>query len=433
MMRSLLKSIVFAAACLLAVSARAAVNLPDFSTLVEEINPIVTSISTEVKVSGRLRDGPSGSGFIISADGFVLTNQHVVAEADSIKVHLKDGRVFAAKKIGQDEDTDVALLKIEAKNLKAAKIGKLDALKPGAWVLAFGAPFGFEHSVSAGIVSAKGRSLPWNRYVPFIQSDAAINRGNSGGPLVNANGEVVGINSQILSSNGGSIGLSFSIPIDLAMDVAQQLKTAGKVARGFIGIGYQDVSDELASSFGMDRPRGAVVTQTEKGGPADKAGIKAGDVIVSIDGQPIEKSGELPFLVGSLRPGKAVKVEYMRDGKVRSASLTIGEQKADDTVAANEQSGSGQIRLGVVVSELPDEMRQEQEIENGVLVRQVEDGPAADAGIRPGDVILSLNRREIESVAQFRELVSKLPRGKPVAVHVLSRGGARFLTLRVPE
>ena len=432
-MRSLLKSIVFAAACLLAIPARASVNLPDFSPLVEEINPIVTSISTEVKVAGRLRDGPSGSGFIISADGFVLTNQHVVAESESIKVHLKDGRVFPAKKIGQDEDTDVALLKIDAKNLKAAKIGKLEALKPGAWVLAFGAPFGFEHSVSAGIVSAKGRSLPWNRYVPFIQSDAAINRGNSGGPLVNVNGEVVGINSQILSSNGGSIGLSFSIPIDLAMDVAQQLKATGKVARGFIGIGYQDVSDELASSFGMDRPRGAVVTQIEKGGPADKAGIKAADVIVSIDGQAIEKSGELPFLVGSLRPGKVVKVEYLRDGKQRSVNLTIGEQKADDTVAASEQGGSSQVRLGVVVSELPDEMRQEQEIENGVLVRQVEDGPAADAGIRPGDVILSLNRREVESVAQFRELVSKLPRGKPVAVHVLSRGGARFLTLRIPE
>ena len=432
-MRSLLKSAALAASFGLATAASAAVNLPDFSSLVEEVNPIVTSISTEVKVTGRLRGGPSGSGFVTSADGYVLTNQHVVAEAETIKVHLKDGRVFPAKKIGEDEDTDVALLKIEATGLKFAKIGKLDALKPGAWVLAFGAPFGFEHSVSAGIVSAKGRSLPWNRYVPFIQSDAAINRGNSGGPLVNINGEVVGINSQILSSNGGSIGLSFSIPIDLAMDVAQQLKTSGKVARGFIGIGYQDVSDELADSFELDRPRGALVTQTEKGGPADKAGIKAGDVITAVDGQRIENSGELPFLIGSLKPGKVAKVELLRDGKARTVNVTVGEQKADDAVASAEGSGSGQIRLGIVVTELTDELRTELGADSGVLVRQVEDGPAADAGIRPGDVILSLNRREVGNVAQFRELVGKLPRGKPVAVHVVSRGAARFLTLRVPE
>ncbi len=413
--------------------AQAAVPLTDFTELVEEVNPIVTSISTEIKVNGRARGGASGSGFVISADGYVLTNHHVVAEADSIKVHLKDGRVFTAKKIGDDEDTDVALLKIEASNLKAAKIGKLDVLKPGAWVLAFGAPFGFEHSVSAGIVSAKGRSLPWNRYVPFIQSDASINRGNSGGPLVNAAGEVVGINSQILSSNGGSIGLSFSIPIDLAMDVAQQLKTTGKVARGYIGVVIQDVSDDIADSFGLDRPRGALVSQVEKGGPADKAGLKAGDVITAVDGQQIEDSGELPFLIGRVKPGKSAKLDVLRDGKAKPITVTVGEQKADDTVASRETGGSSQVRLGVVISELTDELRSEHGVENGVLVREVEDGPAADAGIRPGDIILSLNRREVESVPKFREMVSKLPRGKSVLVHVLSRGSARFLTLRVPE
>lgn len=432
-MRSLLKSAAIAALVFIGVTAQAAVNLPDFTSLVEETNPIVTSISTEVKVSGRNRGGGSGSGFVISADGYVLTNHHVVSEAEVVKVHLKDGRVFTAKKIGEDEDTDVALLKIEATNLKFAKIGKLDALKPGAWVLAFGAPFGFEHSVSAGIVSAKGRSLPWNRYVPFIQSDAAINRGNSGGPLVNTNGEVVGINSQILSSNGGSIGLSFSIPIDLAMDVAQQLKTGGKVARGYIGVVIQDVSDDIADSFGLDRPRGALVSQVEKGGPADKAGIKAGDVITVVDGQAIEDSGELPFLIGRVKPGKAAKLELLRDGKLKTLSVTVGEQKADDEVASREAGGSGQIRLGLVVSELTDEIRAEQGVENGVLVREVEDGPAADAGIRAGDIILSINRRELASVPKFREMVNKLPRGKSVLVHVLSRGSARFLTLRVPD
>lgn len=432
-MRAFFQSAVIASVLLFASVVRAGINLPDFAPLVEEVNPIVTSISTEVKANGRLRDGPSGSGFVISADGYVLTNHHVVSEADTIKVHLKDGRVFTAKKIGQDEDTDVALLKIETSNLKFAKIGKLDALKPGAWVLAFGAPFGFEHSVSAGIVSAKGRSLPWNRYVPFIQSDAAINRGNSGGPLVNVNGEVVGINSQILSSNGGSIGLSFSIPIDLAMDVAQQLKTGGKVARGYIGVVIQDVSDDIADSFGLDRPRGALVSQVEKGGPADKGGLKAGDVITSVDGQAIEDSGELPFLIGRIKPGKAAKLELLRDGKSRTLSVTVGEQKADDEVASQDSAGSSQVRLGVVVTDLTDEQRREQGVDNGVLVREVNDGPAADAGIRPGDIILSVNRREVESVAKFRELVGKLPRGKTVLVHVLSRGSARFLPLRVPE
>ncbi|WP_328820678.1 Do family serine endopeptidase [Permianibacter fluminis] len=394
---------------------------------------MVTSISTDIKASGRTRGGPSGSGFIISTDGYVLTNHHVVAEAETIKVHLKDGRVFTAKKVGEDEDADVALLKIEASNLKAAKIGSLDALKPGAWVLAFGAPFGLEHSVSAGIVSGKGRSLRWNQYVPFIQSDVAINSGNSGGPLVNINGEVVGINSQILSSNGGSIGLSFSIPIDLAMDVAQQLKAGGKVARGYIGVGIQDVSDEIAASFGLDRPRGALIGSVEKGGPADKAGLKAGDVITGVDGQKIEDSGELPFLIGAVKPGKSAKIELLRDGKVKTLSVTVGAKKADDEVASSDSTGNKQRRLGVVVGELTDEQRVDAAADGGILVRDVEDGPAADAGIRPGDIILSINRQPVSSVSQFRELVSKLPAGKSVPVHVVTRGNARFLVLRVPE
>lgn len=432
-MRTMLKSAAVAALLLFGFAAQAGINLPDFTPLVEEVSPVVTSISTDVKSAGRTRGGPSGSGFIISTDGYVLTNHHVVAEAETIKVHLKDGRVFTAKKVGEDEDADVALLKIDASNLKAAKIGNLEALKPGAWVLAFGAPFGLEHSVSAGIVSGKGRSLRWNQYVPFIQSDVAINSGNSGGPLVNINGEVVGINSQILSSNGGSIGLSFSIPIDLAMDVAQQLKAGGKVARGYIGVGIQDVSDEIAASFGLDRPRGALIGSVEKGGPADKAGLKAGDVITGVDGQKIEDSGELPFMIGAVKPGKSVKIELLRDGKIKTLTVTVGEKRADDEVASANASGNKQRRLGVTVTDLTEELRAEAGGEGGILVSSVEDGPAADAGIRPGDIILSINRQPVNSVNQFRELVGKLPAGKSVPVHVVTRGNARFLVLRVPE
>ena len=428
------KTLVYLFSCLIYVTSIAptvnAASLPDFTDLVEQVNPIVTQISTDIKTGTRTRQGPSGSGFIISNDGYVLTNHHVVSEAEAVRVHLHDGRVVTAKKIGQDEASDVAVLKIEEKNLTPAKIGNVNALKPGAWVLAFGAPFGFDHSVSAGIVSAKGRSLPWNAYVPFIQSDASINRGNSGGPLVNAAGEVVGINSQILSSNGGSIGLSFSIPIDLAMDVAEQLKKNGKVARGYIGVGYEDVKPEIAESFGLDRPRGAVVNQVSKGDPGDKAGLKAGDVILSIDAIAIEHAGDLPVIVGRLKPGSKAKFSVMRNGKAVTITVTIGERPNDGTSAANEATP---VRMGITVAELTDEQMQELNVDAGVVVRAIEDGPFADAGIRPGDVLLSINRVEIKSVGDFNSAVAALPKGRSVPVHVVRRGNAQFLVLRVPE
>ena len=409
-------------------SARAA--LPDFTALVEQVNPMVLQITTEIKMGQRTRTGPSGSGFIISTDGYILTNHHVVAEAVSIKVKLHDGRVLEAEKIGQDEPSDVALLKVTAKNLPAAKIGDVKKLKAGAWVLAFGAPFGFDHSVSAGIVSAKGRSLPWNAYVPFIQSDASINRGNSGGPLVNADGEVVGINSQILSSNGGSIGLSFSIPIDLAIEVSEQLKKTGKVERGYIGVGYQEVSAEIASSFGLDRPRGAVITQVSKGDAADKAGLKAGDVILSVDGITVENAGALPVIVGRIKPGAKAKFEILREGKPKTVTVTIGA-RPDAEVASGP--GNSQQRLGVIVTELDPERAEEQQLDGGVLVQSVVEGPFADAGVRPGDVILSINLQDVRTVAEFNAVVAELPAGKSVPIHVVRRGNAQFLVLRIPE
>lgn len=407
-----------------------AASLPDFTELVEQVNPVVVQITTEIKTGSRTRNGPSGSGFFVSADGYVLTNHHVVADAESIKIKLHDGRVLDAKKIGQDEPSDVALLKVEAKSLPAAKIGNVDKLKPGAWVLAFGAPFGFDHSVSAGIVSAKGRSLPWNAYVPFIQSDASINRGNSGGPLVNGAGEVVGINSQILSSNGGSIGLSFSIPIDLAMEVADQLKKTGKVERGFIGVGYQELSADIADSFGLDRPRGAVITQVSKGDAADKAGLKAGDVILSIEGITVENAGALPVIVGRMKPGSKAKFDILRDGKPKTIVVTIGSRAETEAVAG---TGSAQRKLGVVVAELDPAQAQEQAVDGGVVVQSMEDGPFADAGIRPGDIVLSINRQEVKTVADFNRVVGALPAGRAVPIHVVRRGNAQFLVLRIPE
>ncbi|MGH8353365.1 MAG: DegQ family serine endoprotease, partial [Pseudomonas sp.] len=337
-------------------------ELPDFTELVEAASPAVVNISTRQKLparpvvgspempdleglppmfreffernipqvprnpeGGRQREVQSlGSGFIISADGYVLTNNHVVADADEIIVRLSDRSELEAKLIGADPRSDVALLKVEGKGLPTVKLGKSDDLKVGAWVLAIGSPFGFDHSVTAGIVSAKGRSLPNESYVPFIQTDVAINPGNSGGPLFNLEGEVIGINSQIFTRSGGFMGLSFAIPIAVAMDVADQLKTEGKVSRGWLGVVIQEVNKDLAESFGLEKPAGALVAQVLEGGPAAKSGLQVGDVILSLNGLPIVMSADLPHLVGGLKPGDIAKMEVVREGTRKTLQMTIG-------------------------------------------------------------------------------------------------------------
>lgn len=348
-------------------------------------------------------DGPiarsGGSGFIVSADGHVLTNAHVVAGADEVTVQLADKREFRAKVVGADETTDVALIKIDAQNLPTLAVGNPETLKVGEWVIAIGSPFGFDHTVSAGVVSAKMRSLPNGGYVPFIQTDVAINPGNSGGPLLNLAGEVVGINSQIYSQNGGYMGLSFAIPIDLAVNVQQQLAQYGKVTRGRLGVGVQSLNQDLAQSFGLDAPQGALVSQVEDGTPAARAGIRAGDVILRFDGERVEDSAMLSRLVAARKPGDDVQVELQRGGKRLSLEVALGAVPGD-AVASSDAAPVAGGRLGVVVQELAGAAGA------GVVVSAVS-GAAAKAGIREGDVILAVNSEPVASAEALKSLVAK--------------------------
>ncbi len=424
-------------------------GLPDFTDLVEETKPAVVNIEAKYK-DGRARGsnpldeffrrfgGPRefdyqpapssrGTGFIISKDGYILTNRHVVTGADEILVRMQDGKEISAQLIGEDDGTDVALLKVDQKRLPTIEIGNSDKLKVGEWVLAIGAPFGFDYSVTAGIVSAKGRSLGSERYVPFIQTDVAINPGNSGGPLVDMNGKVVGINSQILSGSGGYMGLSFAIPIDVAMNIADQLKEHGHVKRGFIGVGYQNVDARLAESFGLDGVYGAAVTEIVKDGPADQAGFKTGDVIVKFGDKKVNKADDLPVIVGAFKPGSKVKVVVVRDGDNKTLTIEVGE-RATEEVAVKSKDNKG-IKLGIAVSDIPLELAERVD-ETGVFVSGVSRGPAAEAGVRRGDIILSINREKVKDVDQFRSIVAELPRDKPVPMLVLRNGRQRlFLTL----
>src|SRR6266852_4751185 len=335
-----------------------------------------------------------GSGFILSADGYIMTNAHVVDSADEINVRFTDKREFKAKVIGADKRTDVALIKIEASGLPAVRFGDPSKLKVGEWVVAIGAPFGFENTVTAGIVSAKGRSLPQENFVPFIQTDVAINPGNSGGPLFNMRGEVVGINSQIYSRTGGFMGLSFAIPIDVAMDIQKQLREKGRVARGRIGVVIQEVTRDLATSFGLDRPRGALVNSVEKGSPADRAGIEATDIIIGFDGKPVENSSDLPRLVGSTRPGSTSTVEVWRKGTTKKLGLTVGELQEDRVATADKPrpqkpaEAQPANRLGIVVAELSAEQKKEMKLSGGLVVTEVK--PDARADVRKGDVLLTV-------------------------------------------
>lgn len=449
-------------------------QLPDFTGLVEAASPAVVNISTRQKVpqralaangqqipgleglppeireffgrslpqqprnpGGRQREAQSlGSGFIISADGYVLTNNHVVADADEIIVRLSDRSELEAKLIGADPRTDVALLKVAGKNLPTLKLGKSDDLKVGEWVLAIGSPFGFDHSATAGIVSAKGRSLPNENYVPFIQTDVAINPGNSGGPLFNLDGEVVGINSQIFTRSGGFMGLSFAIPIDVAMDVANQLKAAGKVSRGWLGVVIQEVNKDLAESFGLEKPAGALVAQVLQDGPAAKGGLQVGDVILNLNGQPIIMSADLPHLVGALKSGAKVELDVVREGVRKSLTLTVGALPEDDeTLVASAEPGAGvsSNRLGISVVELSAEQKRALDLNVGVLIKDVQDGPAALMGLRPGDVITHLNNQALDSSKTFAAVAKALPKDRSVSMRVLREGRASFITFKLAE
>lgn len=374
-----------------------------------------------------------GSGFIISADGYILTNAHVVNEADEVLVKLYDKREFKAKIIGADKRTDVALIKIEATGLPKVTIGDPNALKVGEWVAAIGSPFGLENTMTAGIVSAKGRALPQENYVPFIQTDVAINPGNSGGPLFNLRGEVVGVNSQIYSKSGGSMGLSFSIPIDVAIDISNQLKANGRIARGWLGIGIQEVTKELAESFGLKQTNGALIAGVEKNSPADKGGLEAGDIILKFDGKPITTSSDLPRVVAATKPGKVVPVEVVRKGANKTLQLGVGEmpnEQGEAPAVSKEPVKPEANKVGLTLRELTPQQKKKLNGKNGLLVVE-SSGAAAQAGIRRGDVILGLNNNESQSVDLFNKQINAVPSGKTIAVLVQRGENTLYVPIKI--
>jgi len=429
--------------------AAAAAALPDMSGIVARNSPSVVNISVSgTRKAGSRgprspqfdddesipdflrrfgtphRDAPArglGSGFIVSPDGTILTNAHVVDGAEEVIVKLTDKREFKAKVLGLDTASDVAVLKIDAKDLPAVRIGSAANTRVGEWVLAIGSPFGFESSASAGIVSAFSRSLPDGSYVPFIQTDVAVNPGNSGGPLFNMAGEVIGINSQIYSRSGGYQGLSFAIPIEVAMNVEKQIVTHGKVQRGRLGVGIQEVNQSLADSFGLKKPSGALVGSVEKDSPAAKAGLEPGDVILSINGKEITTSNELPAIVSAMKPGEQAKLQVWRKGETRPIDVAVGTF-GDEIVASSDTPDAGKGRLGVVVRPLTPEEQRRSDVSNGVVVQNV-GGAAAKAGIQPGDIVIAVNGEAISSTEQLRSLISKA--GKRIAV-LVDRGNARI-------
>ncbi len=440
-----------------------AADLPDFTELVEKSSPAVVNIRTTRKAGsggvpyghpqidqipeffrhffgdqlprrGQPEAQSMGSGFIVSEDGYILTNNHVVAGADEIFIRLADRRQLTAQLIGADAKSDLAVLKVEAEDLPTLKMGTSSDLKVGEWVLAIGSPFGFDYSVTAGIVSAIGRSLPNENYVPFIQTDVAINPGNSGGPLFNLDGEVIGINSQIFTRSGGFMGLSFAIPIDVALNVADQLKTSGIVKRGWLGVLIQEVSKDLADSFELDKPQGALVAQVMSGSPADKAGLQPGDVIVELDGEDIGLSSELPHMVGKLKPGTKVELDVVRQGKKKSIDVVLGQLPGDDEViAAVPASVASKGKLNIEVRNLSDQEREELRVAGGVLVTEVKQGPGASAGIRVGDIINSINNEPVNSVSAYNDRVEELPRNKSIPVLIVRNGNPAFIVVRIDD
>ena len=362
-----------------------------------------------------------GSGFIVGAEGTILTNAHVVDGARKVIVKLTDHREFEARVVGVDKKSDVAMLKIDARDLPVVKLGDPNSLEVGEWVVAIGSPFGFENSVTAGIVSAKGRSLPDDTYVPFIQTDVAVNPGNSGGPLFNLRGEVVGMNSQIYSRSGGYQGVSFAIPIDVAMNVGQQLQTSGHVTRGRLGVGIQDVDHALAESFGLDVPKGALVSSVDPDSPAAKAGVKEGDVVLAFNGKDVDSAGQLPALVAAATPGSKAELTIWRDQARHTLQLKVGAM-SDDAVAVDNDASAPAGRLGMSVRPLSPEERREMGGEDGLLVEGV-NGAAAEAGIRPGDIVLAANGQRLRAVAELQSAVSKAKKGLALLVQ---RGETRL-------
>ena len=452
-------------------------GLPDFTRLVEEVRPAVVNVEAQIGANSRgaaqgmdesdipeifrrllpgfpgmpgMPDGPQGgprgvslgSGFIISRDGYVLTNHHVIDGADEVTVKLSDRRELTAKVVGSDPQTDVALLKVAASDLPTLRIGDSNTLRAGQWVVAIGSPFGLDHSVTAGVVSAVGRSHPFDtsqRYVPFIQTDVAINRGNSGGPLLDTRGQVVGINSQIFSNSGGYMGVSFAIPIDTAMGVVNQLKKTGKVERGMIGVTLQSLTADAARGFNLPDSRGALVSEVSSGGPGEKAGIRPGDVIRSVDGQRINESSELPPIIGAMPPGTRVTLGVMRDGRERDVELTLAP--LDETTAGGTPdfgepqrpggAAPGANPLGIVGQDLDAQDRRQLGLDKGegVGVARVQGLAAREAGIRPGDVILAVGRTNVASVAELDRALAKVDKGDTVMLLVRRRGATQYVAV----
>ncbi|MFK7859483.1 MAG: DegQ family serine endoprotease [Granulosicoccus sp.] len=452
---------------ILAVTKSFAATLPDFSALVEEEGDAVVKISVlasspQAAQSGnpgfdpeqipeqfrrffeQMPNAPEraprqgsgfGSGFIISEDGYVITNAHVVDNATEIRVGLNDRREYQATLVGSDPASDIALLKLDASELPVVKIGNSEDLRVGEWVLAIGSPFGFEHTATQGIVSALARSLPDDTYVPFIQTDVAVNPGNSGGPLFNTDGEVVGVNSQIYSRSGGYQGLSFSIPINVAMSIADQLREKGFATRGWLGVSIQNVDQALARSFGLDKPEGALVAQVTDDSPADKAGFSSGDIILEFNGKDVAYSGALPPLVGSVTPGSTVPVVVLRNGKQETLDVTIAPLDEGERVAALPvQDPVDQSRLGVEVAALTADQMEQMGLSHGVVVSEIDpEGAAADAGISQGDIILSLNREKVTSVEDLETLVDNAPSGSAIPILIQRGPSPIFLALTLPS
>ncbi len=463
-------SYLFSIFILLLMSQQSLAQLPDFTGIVEEAKDSVVNISTSKKIkSSSLKkqfdvpDFPDGSpfgelfkkffdhdqfgykdretsslgsGFIISKDGYVLTNHHVIDGADEVIVRLNNRDEYDASVVGSDKDSDIALLKIDGKNLPTLKYGSSNSLKVGEWVLAIGSPFGFDHTVTAGIVSAKGRSLPSDNYVPFIQTDVAINPGNSGGPLFNMEGEVIGINSQIYSRSGGFMGLSFAIPIEMAVDVADQIKNTGKVSRGWLGVLIQDVTRELAESFGMSNPHGALVAKVMEDSPAEQAGVQVGDVIVEFNDKKVTRSSSLPPIVGRTPVGKYSTVTVIRNKSKKTLRVKIAQLPTDITQVkadTEDQEESKKSALGVSVKALDKNTKRKMKVESGVQVVEIdESGSASQAGIRLGDVISMIDNQSITSVSEFESVTDELESGKSVAVLIHRSNGPVFLAIK-PE
>jgi serine protease Do len=461
--------LVFAAAFALPAGAQGrAAALPDFTELYEKQGPAVVSIDVTQTVRRQRipelsEDDPfyeffrrfgqiprraperdfdaqsTGSGFILSADGYIATNAHVVDDATEVTVRLSDRREFRAKVIGSDKRSDIALLKIEAKDLPKVTIGDPDKLKVGEWVVAIGKPFGLENTMTAGIVSAKGRDLPQENLVPFIQTDVAINPGNSGGPLFNMRGEVVGINSLIYSRTGGFMGLAFAVPIDIAMNTVKQLQEKGRVTRGRIGVQIQEVTKEAADAFGMKQAAGALVNSVEKDGPAAKAGVESGDIIVKADNREVRTSNDLPRIITAVHPGSKVVLTVWRKGATKEIAVTVAEMK-EDVAAAQPRRGTPTPkekakpnRMGLVLSDLTDDQRKELEIKNGVLVEDITGGVRGN--VQPGDVILAIIQRgqatEAKSAAQLNDLLAKLEKGAAVTLQLKRGDNLFFATLKI--